>query len=312
MLNEFQHTLGREITCTGIGLHSGNEVSITLSPAAENTGIVFVRRDVKPEQSRISADYSLVQDTRLGTTLVNKHGVHVATVEHLMAALAGCGVDNAVISLDVAEVPIMDGSSEPFVFLIECAGVVEQDAPRRYLRIRKAVEVRDGDAWLRVEPNNGFSVDLSIAFANRVIGEQSQSFDFTTMAFKNTVSRARTFGFADEVSSLQAQGLALGGSLDNAIVVDAEKVMNANGLRYTDEFVRHKILDCVGDMYLAGMPMLGAISGARSGHGLNNALLRAIYADADAWEWVTLDELDATAASRTIPAVRVAALAAAY
>lgn len=293
MLSAFQHTVARSISCSGIGLHSGRDVSLTLCPAPENTGIVFVREDISGQPSAIAARYDHVCGTTLGTTLRNEAGVEVATVEHLMAALAGMGIDNVIVRLDAPEVPIMDGSSAPFVFLIECAGVREQSASRPYLRVRKPVEVRDGDAWLRIQPSDGFSVSLEIDFNNPLVSRQTATFDFSESSFKNTVSRARSFCFAEDVERMQKQGLAQGGSLDNAIVVDQDRVMNRNGLRYRDEFVRHKVLDCVGDLYLAGAALLGNVSGSRSGHGLNNRLLRTLLADESAWELVTLEMHDA-------------------
>jgi UDP-3-O-[3-hydroxymyristoyl] N-acetylglucosamine deacetylase len=274
----YQHTVGRQVTCSGVGLHTGARVQVTLVPAPEDTGIVFVRTDINDgRRAEVRAHVSRVVDTNLGTTLANSYGVKVATVEHLMSALAGCGIDNVRVMLSGPEVPIMDGSAEPFVFLVECAGLAEQSAPRRYLKVRETVEVRDGAGWMRLSPAADFHVSLEIDFDNPLVSQQSKHYNFGQTSFKNTVSRARTFGFAEEVSHLRSMGLALGGSLDNAIIVDRDTVLNHGGLRYQDEFVRHKILDCVGDLYLAGTQVIGHVEGHRSGHGLNAALLRELF-----------------------------------
>jgi UDP-3-O-[3-hydroxymyristoyl] N-acetylglucosamine deacetylase len=281
-----QTTLRNPISCSGIGLHSGKQVNLTLRPSGANTGIAFHRTDVA-EHARVPARYDLVSETRLGTTLCNRHGVTVATVEHLMAALWGAGVDNVVVELDGPEVPIMDGSSEPFMFLIECAGLVQLSANRRTLRILKPVEVRLGGSVARVEPNKegdeGCVVSIEIAYDSKVVDRQLSYYDFRDVTFKQTLSRARTFGFEHEVEALRKNGLALGGSLDNAIVVGTEGVLNAEGLRYADEFVRHKALDCVGDLFLAGLRIDGHFTFVRPGHAINNALLRALLADESAF-----------------------------
>ncbi|MEI8297960.1 MAG: UDP-3-O-acyl-N-acetylglucosamine deacetylase [Pseudomonadota bacterium] len=285
MLN--QRTLKNTIRATGVGLHSGQKVYMTLRPAAPNTGIVFRRIDLA-EPVDIEARAENVGDTMLGTTLVNGD-VKVSTVEHLLSAFAGLGVDNAFIDLSAAEVPIMDGSAGPFVFLLQSAGIEEQTLPKRFVRIRKSVEVRDGDKWARFDPFNGFKVNFEIEFDHPIFRRHSQraSMDFSTTSFLREVSRARTFGFMRDLEKLRAHNLALGGTLDNAIVLDDFKVLNEDGLRYEDEFVKHKILDAIGDLYLLGHSLIGEFSGYKSGHGLNNRLLRALVADASAWEEVT-------------------------
>ncbi len=285
MLN--QRTLKNTIRATGVGLHSGQKVYMTLRPAAPNTGIVFRRIDLA-EPVDIEARAENVGDTMLGTTLVNGD-VKVSTVEHLLSAFAGLGVDNAFIDLSAAEVPIMDGSAGPFVFLLQSAGIEEQTLPKRFVRIRKSVEVRDGDKWARFDPFNGFKVNFEIEFDHPIFRRHSQraSMDFSTTSFLREVSRARTFGFMRDLEKLRAHNLALGGTLDNAIVLDDFKVLNEDGLRYEDEFVKHKILDAIGDLYLLGHSLIGEFSGYKSGHGLNNRLLRALVADVSAWEEVT-------------------------
>ena len=285
MLN--QRTLKNTIRATGVGLHSGQKVYMTLRPAAPNTGIVFRRVDL-PEPVDIEARAENVGDTMLGTTLVNGD-VKVSTVEHLLSAFAGLGVDNAFVEVSAAEVPIMDGSAGPFVFLLQSAGIEEQTLPKRFVRIRKSVEVRDGDKWARFDPFNGFKVNFEIEFDHPIFRRHSQraSMDFSTTSFLREVSRARTFGFMRDLEKLRAHNLALGGTLDNAIVLDDFKVLNEDGLRYEDEFVKHKILDAIGDLYLLGHSLIGEFSGYKSGHFLNNRLLRALVADASAWEEVT-------------------------
>lgn len=287
MNSHFQRTLRNTISCSGKGLHSGVRVQLTLQPAPVDTGIVFQRTDVTEAKSLVPARYDNVSEATLGTTITNEHGIKVATIEHLMAALCGCGVDNALIALDGPEIPIMDGSAEPFVFLIECAGLIDQDALRRYIRVKKPVRIEQGNGFAEVSPAENFAIDLEIDFNNPVVARQSGRFDFNDTSFKNTICRARTFGFAEEVINLQAMGFARGGSLDNAIVVDKDRVLNEDGLRYDDEFVRHKVLDCIGDIYLAGHYLLGHVHGYRSGHKLNNMLLRALFADKAAWEYTT-------------------------
>ena len=259
-------------------------------PAAANTGIIFKRSDVEHAHSIISARYDNVCETRLGTTVRNKFGVKVSTIEHLMAALWGVGIDNAVVELDGPEVPIMDGSSEPFVFMLECARVVKLNAPRQILRVLKAVEVRDGECVARVEPSvdgeEGCTIGIEIDFKHSAINHQASHYDFREVTFKQTLSRARTFGFEHEVLALRQAGLALGGSLENAVVVGKDGVLNEEGLRYHDEFVRHKALDCLGDLYLAGHRFDAHFEFSRPGHAINNKLLRALFADESAYEIV--------------------------
>lgn len=288
-----QHTLANKVSCIGVGLHSGDQVSLSLNPAPINSGIVFRRLDVPKSVSRVSARYNAVCDTRLGTTIRNDAGTSVATVEHLMAALWGAGVDNAIVDLTGPEVPVMDGSSEPFVFMIECAGLKAQSAPRRLLRIVKPVEVSEGSSVARAEPNaegeEGCVLDIEIEYDNALIPRQFAHYDFREVTFKQSVSRARTFGFEHEVSALRKQGLALGGSLDNAVVVGKNRILNKEGLRYRDEFLRHKALDCLGDLYLSGYRMDGHFIFARPGHALNNALLKRLLSDPSATAVVQAD-----------------------
>jgi len=279
-----QRTFAHSVTCTGVGLHSGAPVHMTLHPAATDHGIVFKRADVDANKALVPARYDRVVDTRLGTTLANEHGVSVATIEHLMAALWACNIDNALIELDGPEVPIMDGSSEPFVFQIETAGIRTQNAPRRAVRLLKPVTATVGDAEVTLEPFDGFAIDIAIDFEHKAIARQVASYDFSKITFKNMLSRARTFGFEHEVEALRKMGLARGGSLHNAIVIGEEGVLNREGLRFNDEFVRHKALDAIGDLYLAGAPLLCRIKTSRPGHTVNNAVLRALFADDSAWE----------------------------
>ncbi len=286
----YQHTIANSVSCAGIGLHTGENVNLTINPAEAGTGIIFKRVDVEDKNNLVKALYSNVVETTLGTTIANSDGVKVATIEHLMAALWGAGIDNALIEIDQAEVPIMDGSSEPFTFLIECAGVVVQEKPRKYIKIINQVNYQDGDAQCSLSPDAGFIVDLEINFDSKVIARQKASYDFTESAFKNVVSRARTFGFKKEVDYLRSLGLARGGSLDNAIVVSDEGVLNPEGLRYEDEFVRHKVLDCVGDLFLSGHRFIGRFSGYKSGHGLNNKILRELFSNQKNWKFVSFTE----------------------
>lgn len=286
-----QTTLGNKVSCSGIGLHSGTQINMVIYPAAAHTGIVFKRLDVPAEQALVPAQFHAVCETRLGTTIGNHYGVTVATIEHLMAAFWGIGIDNAIVELDGPEVPIMDGSSEPFVFMLECARVVPLAASRKILRVLKPVEVREGtngsESVARVEPNTeaeeGCSIGIEIQFSSPVIDRQVSHYDFRETTFKQSLSRARTFGFEHEVIALRKMGLALGGSLENAIVVGAEGVLNEDGLRYHDEFVRHKALDCLGDLYLAGHRIDGCFNFLRPGHAINNKLLRALFADKTAY-----------------------------
>jgi UDP-3-O-[3-hydroxymyristoyl] N-acetylglucosamine deacetylase len=277
-----------------VGLHTGEKVLMTLGPAPVNAGIVFRRTDLDPPVE-IRADGMYVGETTLGTTLV-RDGVRVATVEHLMSALAGTGIDNALVELSATEVPIMDGSAGPFVFLIQSAGVAEQNAAKRFIRIRRPVEVRDGDKWARFAPYDGFRIDFEIEFDHPVFKRHSQraAMDFSSTSFLREISRARTFGFMRDLEFLRSMNLGRGGSLDNAIVLDDYRILNDDGLRYENEFVRHKILDAIGDLYLLGHSVIGEFSGFKSGHGLNNQLLRALVRNEAAWEEVTFeDERDA-------------------
>jgi UDP-3-O-[3-hydroxymyristoyl] N-acetylglucosamine deacetylase len=289
MLN--QRTLKNSIRATGVGLHSGQKVYMTLRPAPPNSGIIFRRTDL-PNAPDVAARAENVGETTLGTTLINGD-VKVSTVEHLLSAFAGLGVDNAFVEVSAPEIPIMDGSAGPFVFLLQSAGIEEQTLAKRFVRIRKRIEVRDGDKWARFEPFNGFKVNFEIEFDHPIFRRHSQkaSMDFSTTSFLREVSRARTFGFMRDLEYLRARNLALGGTLDNAIVLDDFKVLNEDGLRYEDEFVKHKILDAIGDLYLLGHSLIGEFSGFKSGHGLNNRLLRALIADASAWEEVTFRDL---------------------
>lgn len=294
MLFHHQRTIKHSVRCTGTGLHSGNDVCMELLPATPGTGIVFERMDVSDKNNRIPARFDRVSDTMLCTTLTNEAGISISTVEHVMAALSGLGVDNVLIRVNGAEVPIMDGSSEPFIFLIECAGVLEQDALRPYVRIRKPIRVEQGEGWASLTPHDGFSMQVSIAFDHAVVNSQNAKVDFSRSNFKSSLSRARTFGFEEDVTRMQQMGLARGGSLDNAVVVGKDSILNEGGLRYSDEFVRHKMLDCVGDLYLAGTQILGSFDGHRTGHALNNQLLHALFADTSAWERVSAGMLPAS------------------
>jgi UDP-3-O-[3-hydroxymyristoyl] N-acetylglucosamine deacetylase len=287
-----QRTLKNVIHATGVGLHSGKKVQMALRPAAPNTGIVFRRVDL-PVPVEISAAPDHVGDTRLSSTL-EVDDVRVGTVEHLMSAFAGLGVDNAYVDLSAPEVPIMDGSASPFVFLLQSAGIEEQAALKRYIRVKKPVVVEAGDKWVRFDPYNGFRLDFTISFNHPVFEASRQKVvvDFADTSYIKEVSRARTFGFMEDVEAMRAKGLALGGSMENAIVMDEFRILNSDGLRYEDEFVRHKVLDAVGDLYLLGHPLIGAYTAYKSGHALNNQLLRAMLRDAEAWEFVTFDRAE--------------------
>jgi len=285
-----QRTLKNVIRATGVGLHTGQKVYLTLRPAAANSGIIFRRIDL-PEPVEIRACPDNVGDTTLSTTLANGD-VRVSTVEHLLSAMAGLGIDNAYVDLSASEVPIMDGSAGPFVFLIQSAGMEEQNAPKQFMRIKRSVKVRDGEKWAKFEPFNGFKVSFTIEFDHPVFRDSrdSASVDFSTTSFVKEVSRARTFGFMRDLERLRENNLALGGNLDNAVVVDDYRILNEDGLRYEDEFVKHKVLDAIGDLYLLGHSLIGAFSGYKSGHALNNKLLRALLARKSAWEMVTFDD----------------------
>ena len=292
-----QRTLKSVIRATGVGLHTGEKVVMSLRPAQPNAGIVFRRVDT-PQPVEIRADAFKVGDTRLCSTL-EEGGVKVATVEHLMSAFAGLGIDNAYVDLSGPEVPIMDGSAAPFVFLIQSAGIDEQPVAKRFLRIRKPLQVDDGEKWARFDPCEGFRLSFSIVFDHPVLEKSAQSavVDFAETSYVKEVARARTFGFMQDVEALRSNGLALGGSLENAIVMDEYRVLNTEGLRYSDEFVRHKVLDAIGDLYLMGHPVIGAFSAHKSGHALNNRLVRETLLQRDAWELVSFDrQEDAPAA----------------
>ena len=285
-----QRTLKNVIRATGVGLHSGQKVLLTLRPAPVNSGIVFRRVDLdEPVELRACPDN--VGDTHLCTTLV-VDDVRVSTVEHLLSAMAGLGIDNAYVDLSAPEVPIMDGSAGPFVFLLQSAGVEEQNAHKRFMRIKRAVSVEEGDKWARFEPFDGFKVSFTIQFDHPVFKERAStaSVDFSTTSFVKEVSRARTFGFVGDLERLRQNNLARGGNLDNAVIYDEYRVLNDDGLRYEDEFVKHKVLDAIGDLYLLGHSLIGAFDGYKSGHALNNKLLRALLRDQSAWEMVTYED----------------------
>jgi UDP-3-O-[3-hydroxymyristoyl] N-acetylglucosamine deacetylase len=300
-----QRTLNNTIRATGVGLHSGEKVYLTLKPAPPNTGIVFRRTDLDPVVE-IPALAENVGETTLSTTLI-KDGVRVGTVEHLLSAMAGLGIDNAYVELSAAEVPIMDGSAGPFVFLIQSAGLQDQAVAKKFIRIKRKVVVSDGDKWASFEPFDGFKVSFTIDFDHPVFKDRMQEacIDFSSTSFVKEVSRARTFGFMRDIEYLRSKNLALGGSMDNAIVVDDYRVLNEDGLRYDDEFVKHKVLDAIGDLYLLGNSLIGAFKGYKSGHGLNNALLRELIAQEDAWEVATFDSYDDAPISYSRPLVTV-------
>ena len=285
-----QRTLKNSIRATGVGLHTGEKVTLTLRPAAANTGVVFHRSDLDPPVS-IAAAAENVGDTRLSTTLVSGD-VRVSTVEHLLSAVAGLGIDNLHVDVSAPEVPIMDGSAGPFVFLLQSAGLKEQNAPKKFIRIKRTVEIHDEDKWVRFDPYEGFKVGFCIDFEHPMFtsGSQRAELDFSSTSFVREVSRARTFGFMRDIEALRANQLALGGSLDNAIVLDDFKILNEDGLRYENELVKHKILDVVGDLYLLGHSLIGAFTGHKSGHALNNQLIRQLKLDRDAWELVTFED----------------------
>ncbi|MGC6512028.1 MAG: UDP-3-O-acyl-N-acetylglucosamine deacetylase [Parvibaculales bacterium] len=286
-----QKTIAAAFECSGVGLHSGAEVSFTLNPAPANTGIVFIRTDVEnTSEATIPALFAHVCQVTLCSVIGNSYGHTVGTVEHLMAALSGMGVDNAVIKIDGPEVPVMDGSSQAFVDLIQSVGTVELDEPRRMIRIKRSVTVQEDDKSCTLMPDVGCVFEADIEFSNAVIGKQSATFDLSGSDFSDYVSNARTFGMLHEVQAMHAAGLALGGSLENAVVIDGEKVLNEDGLRGEDEFVRHKILDAVGDLYLAGLRIIGRYKGVKSGHALHNKLLHALFSRPDAFEIVSLAE----------------------
>jgi len=300
-----QRTLSNVIRATGVGLHTGEKVFLTLKPAPVDTGIVFYRVDLD-QPVEIKATTESVTETVMSTT-IESNGVKISTVEHLMSAFAGMGVDNAYVELSTHEVPIMDGSAAPFVFLLQSAGIAEQNKAKKFIRIKKPLEVRDGDKWVRFEPFDGFKVTFTIDFDHPIFKNSVQhaTVDFSTTSFIKEVSRARTFGFMDDLETLRKAGLARGGSIDNAIVMDSFNILNDDGLRYKDEFVKHKILDAVGDLYLLGHPLVGAFSAHKSGHALNNQILRQLLAEEDAWELTTLKDEPNTPIS-FVPAIATA------
>lgn len=287
-----QKTLRKAISYVGIGLHSGRKVTMKVRPAEANSGIYFLRRDVSDGKGLIQARWYNVIESQLCTIIGNEHGVTVATIEHLMAALHGCGVDNAVVELDGPEVPIMDGSSHPFVNMIERVGTHTLDAPREVIWIQRPISVRDGDKFAVLMPETTPRITVSIDFPHQAIGAQTMSVALVNEAFRNDVARARTFGFADQVNALREQGLIRGGSLRNAVLVDGDRIVNEEGLRYEDEFVRHKVLDSLGDLALAGVTILGHYYAYKPGHDLNAALVKALYAQRDAWSYMTMDEFN--------------------
>ena len=286
-----QRTLSSKIKASGVGLHTGKKISLTLKPAPTNSGISFLRTDIKAEPIRASLEN--VFDTRLSTTLSNSH-VKISTVEHLLSALAGLGIDNADIELDGPEVPIMDGSARPFVFMIQSAGIQEQNDSKKFIKIKKTIEVKEDEKWAKIEPFEGFKVAFTIDFNHPAFSESTQSseIDFSSVSYLSQVSRARTFGFAKDIELLRRNNLALGGSVNNAIVIDDYKVINEEGVRFQDEFVKHKILDAIGDLYLLGHGLIGSFSAYKSGHHLNNLLLRELVNNQDAWEEVTIENND--------------------
>ena len=300
-----QRTLKNTIRATGVGLHSGDKVYLTLKPAPADTGIIFCRTDLDPVVE-IPALAENVGDTTLSTTLI-KDGERIDTVEHLLSAMAGLGIDNAYVELSAAEVPIMDGSAGPFVFLIQSAGIQEQEVAKKFIRIKRPVRVEDGDKWASFEPFDGFKVSFSISFDHPVFRNRKQeaAIDFSTTSFVKEVSRARTFGFMRDFEFLRSQNLAQGGSMDNAIVVDDFRILNEDGLRYDDEFVKHKVLDAIGDLYLLGNSLIGEFKAHKSGHGLNNQVLRALIADTDAWEVATFDDPEDAPISYSKPVLAV-------
>lgn len=287
-----QRTIKSLVKTVGIGLHSGRKVTLTLRPAPVDAGIVFTRVDL-PEPVEIPVAASAIGDTRLASVL-QKNGARVSTVEHLMSACAGLGIDNLYVDVDAEEIPIMDGSAASFVFLLQSAGIEEQSAAKRFIRVKRAVEVREGDKLARLEPFFGFKLAFTIDFRHPAVDKTGQNFsiDFGDTSYVREIARARTFGFAHEVEALREMGLARGGSLDNAIVLDEHRMLNNEELRYGDEFVRHKILDAIGDLYVVGHPLIGAYVAHKSGHGLNNQLLRALLADQEAYEIVTFDKVE--------------------
>tara|TARA_B100001287_G_scaffold46429_1_gene35484 strand:- start:272 stop:1186 length:915 start_codon:yes stop_codon:yes gene_type:complete len=285
-----QRTLSSKINASGVGLHTGKKVSLTLMPADADSGITFIRTDI--QSNPIKASFDNVNDTRLQTSLSNNE-VRISTVEHLLSALAGLGIDNAVIQLDGPEVPIMDGSARPFVFMIQSAGIKEQNAPKKFIKVTKPIEVRQNEKWARIEPFDGFKVAFTIDFNHPAFDNSSQSseIDFSSVSYLSQVSRARTFGFVRDIENLRKNNLALGGSVNNAVVIDDYRVVNDEGVRFQDEFVKHKILDAIGDLYLLGHGLIGSFSAYKSGHHLNNLLLRELDNNQEAWEEVIIEDV---------------------
>ncbi|MFC3024320.1 UDP-3-O-acyl-N-acetylglucosamine deacetylase [Vibrio zhugei] len=286
-----QRTLKEIVKTTGVGLHSGRKVTLTLRPAAANTGIVYRRTDLNPPVD-FPVDPEAVRDTMLCSALVNDQGIRISTVEHLSAALAGMGIDNIVIEVDAPEIPIMDGSASPFVYLLQQAGIEELNVSKRFIRVKKPIRVEDGDKWAELRPHNGFKMDFEIEFDHPAIDGDGQHlvFDFSSQGFVKEISRARTFGFMRDIEYLQSQNLCLGGSFDCAIVLDDYRILNEDGLRFSNEFVTHKMLDAIGDLYMCGHSIVGEFRAFKSGHGLNNQVLRALLANQEAWEWATYEE----------------------
>jgi UDP-3-O-[3-hydroxymyristoyl] N-acetylglucosamine deacetylase len=297
-----QRTIKAPVTTTGIGLHKGEKVTLTLRPAAENTGIVFRRLDVEPVAEFVSSA-ELVGDTQMCTCLINDQGQRLSTTEHLMAALASMAIDNLIVEVDAPEIPIMDGSSLPFIYLLQQAEIIEQNVARRYIKVTKPVRIELGDKWAELRPYDGFKIDFQIDFPHPVISKSQQriSLDVTAENFTKQISRARTFGFMRDIEYLRNNNLALGGSMDNAIVLDEFRVLNPDGLRYDDEFVKHKILDAVGDLYMMGKPLLAEFVAFKSGHDLNNKVLIELMKQSDCWEYVTFDNDAPEAIGKAIP-----------
>ncbi|WP_305460307.1 UDP-3-O-acyl-N-acetylglucosamine deacetylase [Photobacterium leiognathi] len=286
-----QRTLKSIVQTTGVGLHSGRKVTLTLRPAAANTGVIYRRTDLNPPVD-FPANADSVRDTMLCTAFVNEEGVRISTVEHLNAALAGMGIDNVIIEVNAPEIPIMDGSASPFIYLLQSAGIETLNTPKRFLRIKKPVRIEDGDKWAELVPYNGFRLDFAIEFNHPAIESDQQRLvlDFSSQSFVKNISRARTFGFMRDIEYLQSQNLCLGGSFDNAIVLDDYRILNDDGLRFDNELVTHKVLDAIGDLYMCGHNIIGEMRAYKSGHALNNKLLRAVLADQEAYEWSTFED----------------------
>ena len=297
-----QRTIKSPVTSTGIGLHKGEKVTLTLRPAAENTGIIFRRVDLEPVAEFVSAP-ELVGDTQMCTCLINDEGQRLSTTEHLMAAVASLAIDNLIIEVDSAEIPIMDGSSLPFIYLLQEGEVIEQNALRRYIKVTKPIRIDLGDKWAELRPYDGFKIDFQIEFNHPIISgsEQRVSLDITADNFLKQISRARTFGFMRDIEYLRNNNLALGGSMDNAIVLDEFRVLNPDGLRYDDEFVKHKILDAVGDLYMVGKPLLAEFVAYKSGHDLNNKVLVELMNNQDCWEYVTFGDESPGLVTESLP-----------